>query len=107
MRNLSLSEFKKICDVNSLSTFIFSTSNQLWNTVSNTLHAELCFTNLFIGFNPNTICMKDSTNNNISLHRVKTIHLCEKESLLGMVFKVTCGDLSSGNDDLEYTIIAR
>lgn len=107
MRNLSLREFKNICDTLSLNKFIFSSENQCWNKVEHTLRAKLTFTIMLIAFNPNAICFKNPTNDCICLDRVKSIQMSEGISMLGTIFTVICGDSSNNYNDMAYTIIAR
>lgn len=106
MQNLSIQEFKKVCDALSPTQFIFSSENQSWHQVEHTIRAKLTFTIMMIAFNPNTICLKNHTDS-LCLNRVKSIKINDEKSMLGTIFTVICGDSGSNSKDVAYTIIAR
>ena len=106
MQNLSVREFKSLCDSISPKQFIFSSENQDWNKVEHNIRVKTTYTIMMIGFNPNTICLKNSTDY-LCLDRVKGIKLNDERSMLGMIFTVICGDSGNNLNDIGYTIIAR
>lgn len=104
MQNLSVREFKNVCDTLSPKQFIFLSENQDWSRVDHTIKVKLTFKIMMIAFNPNAICLQSSTDY-LCLDRVKSIKM--NESILGLVFTVICGDSGSNSNDVAYTIIAR
>lgn len=106
MENLSVREFKKVCDALSPKQFIFSSENQFWDKVEHTAKVKLTFTIMLIAFNPNAICLKNK-DDFLRLDRVKSIKMSDEKSILGAVFTIICGDLSNNLNDVAYTIIAR
>ena len=106
MVNLSVREFKEVCDTLSSKQFIFSSENQPWHKVGHTINVKLTFTIMLIALNPNAICFKNK-DGCLCLDRVKRIILSDAKSILGSVFTVICGDCGSDTNDVAYTIIAR
>ena len=106
MQNLSVREFKEVCDTLSPKQFIFSSENQNWNKVEYTMSMKLTFTVMMIAYNPNSICFKNGTDY-ICLDRVKSIKKNDEISMIGGVFTIICGDFSNSSNDVAYTIIAR
>ncbi len=106
MQNLSVREFKNVCDTLSPSKFIFTSENQQWDKVNHTIKVSLSFKIMLIAFNPNTICFKNA-DNALCLERVKYIRVNDENSLIGAVFTIVCGDFSSSDSDVSYTIVAR
>jgi hypothetical protein len=106
MSNLSLREFKKMCDSLSFKQFIFSSDNQSWSKIEHTIKMDITFTVMMIAIAPDTICLKDK-NSLICLDRVKRIITSDIKSVLGTVFSIVCGDLDSDLNDVTYTIVAR
>lgn len=106
MQNLSVREFKNMCDTLSPKQFIFLSENQPWNKVEHTIKVKLTFKIMLIAFNPNAICFKNS-DDFICLDRVKRIKMSDEKSMLGTIFTIICGDLNNNFNDVSYTIIAR
>lgn len=106
MSNLSVREFKEVCDTLSAKQFIFSSENQPWNRVEHTIKAKLTFTIMLIALNPNSICFKNN-DNTLYLERVKGVVMSDEKSVLGEVFTIICGDSVNDLNDVSYTIIVR
>lgn len=106
MQNLSIREFKTVCDSFSPQEFIFTSANQQWKASNHTLKANLSFKIMMIAFNPNVLCFK-SPDNTLCLERVKYIKTSNEPDFIGRVFTVICGDFESSKNDVSYTIIAR
>ena len=106
MQNLSVREFKSMCESISPTKFIFASKNQEWDKVNHTIKVNLSFKIMMIAFNPNTICFKNA-DNTLCLERVKYIKVDDENSLIGAVFTVVCGDFFSDTNDICYTIIVR
>lgn len=106
MKKLSLSEFKDYINSTPVNKFIFSSSNQSWQSIEDTLSLELTFKRMIITFCPNTIFFTDNTNT-LRLDRVKGVKIQEATCALGGIFTVICGDIDSTTHDKEYTLIAQ
>ncbi len=106
MKKLSLLDFRDYINNMSIDTFIFSTSNQQWQSVDDAMSVELVFKKMSIAFNPNTIFFTGAPST-LRLDRVKSITIRETPCALGIVFTVICGDAESRTKDRGYTIIAR
>ena len=106
MKNLSVREFKKVCDALSPKQFIFYSENQSWDKVEHTIKVKLTFTIMLIAFNPNAICFKNK-DDFFHMDGVKSIKMSDEKSILGAVFTIICGDLDNDSNDVAYTIIAR
>lgn len=106
MKKLSMTEFKKTCELLSPDKFIFASENQKWNNAGTTIKANLFFNNMIMAYNPNSICFKGD-GGSLQLDRVKSINMSEEDSLLGTVFTVICGDCFSDSHNTFYTIIAQ
>ena len=106
MANMSVREFKKVCDTLSFKQFVFSSENQAWDKVEYTIKAKLTFTIMLIALNPNAICFKHG-DDFLCLDRIKHITMSDEKSMLGVVFTVICGDSGNSENDIAYTIIAR
>ena len=106
MSNLSVREFKEVCETLSPKHFIFSSENQPWSRVEHTIKANFTFPIMMIAFNPNAICFKNS-DNTLCLDRVKSVVMSDEKSILGEIFTIICGDSGTDLNDVSYTIIAR
>lgn len=105
MNKLSVLDFKEYCDKMSFNKYVFSTDNQDWDSVEDTMRIEYEFNDIKINFNPNVIRLK-SGNGYIKFERVKYIIL-NKKSLLGNVFTAVCGDLYNDDNNRMYKIIGQ
>ena len=106
MANLSVREFKEVCDTLPSKQFIFSSENQPWSRVGHTISVKLTFTIMMIALNPDAICFKNK-DDYLCLERVKGVILSDVKSILGHVFTIICGDSNSNANDVAYTVIAR
>lgn len=105
LSNLSIRDFKEMCNGLSLQRFIFCSDNQSWSEVENTVKVKMTFSIMLIAFNPNTICFKNN-DNFLCFDKVKNIELRNEESMLGTVFTIVCGDIDTSCNDTSYTMIA-
>lgn len=106
MKSISLSEFSDYCANQSFHKFIYASANQPWHSVDSTTSAVLAFEKIIITFNPNIIHLFNGKNT-LNLIKVKAVRLLDKESMLGKIFTVICGDLMNDANDKEYILIAR
>ena len=103
MKNLSIREFSEVCRTRGLTRFILTSDNQSNYLINNTLKLDLIFDVALVAFNPNVICLKNA-NGLVCFERVKHIRMKTDSSPLGIKFTIICGDFSSNNNDISYTI---
>lgn len=102
MRVLSLSEFGRYCYEKAACRYVFSTSNQSqkWYPIG----IAMRFSTVYVGLQPNRICLVNDSMNRICFERVKSV--CVDEDVPGFSFKfdVVCTDES--NSVVSYTVFA-
>lgn len=103
MQKLSVREFKDFCGQQQNLRIILDSVNQNWATVRDTMKIKAVFDSVKISFNPNTVYLC-SPLGTIRFDRVKYVEM-DEPSLLGAVFSVVCGDISTTDNDKSYTII--
>lgn len=106
MKKLSPLEFKDYISNMPVNTFIFSSSNQNWQSIEDTMSLELTFKKMIMTFSPNTMFFVGNPST-LRLDRVKSIKVRETSCVLGTVFTVICGSTDTKTYDKEYTLIAR
>ncbi len=101
---MSVGELKRYYEGRSLRRILFCTENQVWDKVENPLKASLTFTSLLMACNPNVICLTNGESK-LSIERVKRIYVDSDGSPLGTVLDIVCGDSTSKENDIHYTLI--
>lgn len=105
MENLSIGEFKHMCDKLSPNEFIISTDNQTMDISELGMRCNFVFPTMIVHTNPNSIYFKDA-HSYIKFDRIK--HIIKREdSLLGKVFSIICTGFLNTNKETLYTIIVR
>lgn len=104
MKNLSVREFRDVCNVNNITHFILCSNNQEHYLINSTIKVDLIFNSLIIAFNPNAICLKGQ-DGLICFERVKYIRMKPDKSPLGTRFTIVCGDFSSEKNNIYYNIV--
>lgn len=103
--NMSVREFRDVCDKNDFREYIFLSENQIWDKVGSTIKTKLVFKIMLIAMNPNAICFRNEESY-LCLERVKRV-VVNGQSAIGAVFAVVCGNLSNSDNDITYTIVAK
>ena len=103
-RIMSVGDLKRYYGGRSPRRILFCTDNQAWSNVGNPLKASLVFTSMVMVCNPNVICLKNGEST-IWFERVKSVIVDVNRSPLGTVLDIICGDSTSEENDIHYTII--
>jgi hypothetical protein len=103
MQKLSVHEFAVYCAGRNLKQISFWTENQLAYSVANPCKLQLSFNKISVHENPNVIYLQGS-GNTLYFDRVKRIEIDTKQTVLGTVFTVFCGD--KGTDGQPYVLVA-
>ncbi len=104
-KNMSVREFRDICNENDFQEYIFLSENQIWGRVGSTIKTKLVFKIMLIAMNPNAICFRNEESY-LCLERVKRV-VVNNQAAIGAVFAVICGNLSNSDNDITYTIVAK
>lgn len=102
---MNVGELKRYYEGRSLRRVLFCTENQDWSKVEHPLKANLAFTSMLMACNPNVICLKNG-DNTLYFEKVKRVYVDPERSPLGTVLDVVCGDSTSKENDIHYTLIA-
>ena len=102
MKVLSVSEFGRYCYDSGVNWYVFSTGNQdkHWFPVG----VALRFSSVFVGLQPNRICLLNDSRNRICFERVKEVRI--DESAPGMRFKFDVVCLDEYDVEVSYTVLA-
>lgn len=103
-RIMSVGDLKRYYEGHNPKRILFCTENQSWGRVENPMRVSLAFTSMIMACNPNVICLKNGENT-IRFERVKSVIVDADRSVLGTVLDIVCGDNSSNENDIHYTII--
>ena len=103
-RIMSVGDLKRYYEGRSPRRILFCTENQAWCKVENPLKASLAFTSMVMACNPNVICLKNGESTRW-FERVKGVIVDAERSPLGTVLDIICGDTSSKENDIHYTLI--
>lgn len=103
-RVMNVGELKRYYEGRSLRRILFCTEDQAWDKVENPLKARLAFTSMLMVCHPNVICLKNG-DSVLYFEKVKHILVDDERSVLGTVLDIVCGDSSSKENDIHYTLI--
>lgn len=101
MEELSMSEFRNLCQNLSPSTYVFDTSKQN-TTLFHYSDIISEYTDVIFMLNPNRICFKNS-NGTLCFNRVKEI-IHSKNCDSTDVFRIVCENDFQNSTDFSYTI---
>lgn len=104
-RIMSIWELKRYYEGRSPKRILFCSENQEWSKIENPLKSSLVFTSMAMACNPNVICLKNG-DSMVWFERVKSVIVDPDRSPLGTVLDIVCGDVSSKENDIRYTVIA-
>lgn len=103
--NLSIEEFKHICNELSPKEFIIASDNQEYSYSQLGVSFCLVFTTMFAESNPDVICFNDKELC-IKFDRVKYLRQ-RRKSLLGNIFDIVCSGLDDETKEYTHTVIVR
>lgn len=103
VKNLSVTEFQRVCEQIAPVTFIFDTENQSDNT---RLKMVSRYSDMIFMLSPNRICLKNNYGT-LCFDRVSSIRYFDDRPSIGAVFDIICESYFEGNSTpISYTIIA-
>lgn len=105
MKNLSLNEFDKMCNMLRPECFVYSSDNQAAKIKHNNIRAVARYKIMRTFLNPNTIIFTNDSNT-LCFEQVKYIQLYDDKQTVGTVFNIVCRGISKTDGDSVYTMIA-
>lgn len=104
MRRLTLKEFSESPSLSSVHKYILFSDNQKWRSIDDIIRFDIVFSDISIGFNPNTVSFKNGSDCVVSLQKIKFVTL-DENSVIGTVFTFVCESQSESPNHNKYTFV--
>lgn len=102
MTELSLTDFRQLCEKFSPVKYIYDTDNQIGGKTSD-IKMLFFFDRVIVSLAPNCVCFQGD-GGNLRLDRVKSIRLYEGVGISDAIIGIDCGNLMDNKEDKTHVI---